>query len=127
MPDPAAYYEGDFLIAGATPDKDKNDDGTRTASTAWIVDTGNVTEGSHRMAVDSRFHPILLCGGSVDLRGSLRGFGFVDCGIVWRSSLVRRVIGRMYSLKWGDIVLDSERSGTGSLYVSSGENHSCEN
>ena len=45
----------------------------------------------------------------MDLRGSLRGFGFVDCGIVWRSSLVRRVIGRMYSLKWGDIVLDSER------------------
>ena len=34
MPDPAAYYEGDFLIAGATPDKDKNDDGTHTASTA---------------------------------------------------------------------------------------------
>ena len=29
----------------------------------------------------------------MDLRGSLRGFGFVDCGIVWRSSLVRRVIG----------------------------------
>ena len=68
MPDPAAYYEGDFLIqtAGATPDKDKNDDGTRTAWTAWtawIVDTGNVTEGSHRMAVDSRFQPILLCEG----------------------------------------------------------------
>ena len=62
----------------------------------------------------------------MDLRGSLRGFGFVDCGIVWRSSLVQRVIGRMYSLKWGDIVLDSERSVPGSLYVSSGENHSCE-
>ena len=46
--------------------------------------------------------------GSVDLRGSLRGFGFVDCGIVSRSSLVRRVIGRMYSANWGDIVLDSE-------------------
>ena len=74
MPDPTAYYEGDFLIqtAGATPDKDKNDDGTRTAwtawtawtaSTAWIVYTGNVTEGSHRMAVDGRFQPILLCEG----------------------------------------------------------------
>ena len=63
----------------------------------------------------------------MDLRGSLRGFVFVDCRIVWRSSLVRRVIGRMYSLKWGDIVLDSERNGTGSLYVSSVENHSCEN
>ena len=63
----------------------------------------------------------------MDLRGSLRGFGFVDCGIVWRSSLVRRVIGRMYSLKWGDIVLDSERSGTGSLCVSSVDNHGCEN
>ena len=68
MPDPAAYYEGDFLIqtAGATPDKDKNDDGTRTAWTAWTawtVDTGNVTEGSHRMAVDGRFQPILLCEG----------------------------------------------------------------
>ena len=61
------------------------------------------------------------------MRGSLRGFGFVDCGIVWRSSLVRRVIGRMYSLKWGDIVLDSERSGTGSLCISSVENHSSEN
>ena len=91
------------------------------------MDTGNGTEGSHRMAVDNRFQPILLCEGSVDLRGSLRGFGFVDCGIVWRSSLVRRVIGRMYSLKWGDIVLDSERSGTGSLCASSVENHSCEN
>ena len=56
----------------------------------------------------------------MDLRGSLRGFGFVDCGIVWRSSLVRRVIGRMYSLKWGDIVLDSERSGPGSLCISFG-------
>ena len=68
MPDPTAYYEGDFLIqtAGATPDKDKNDDGTRTAWTAWtawIVDTGNATEGSHRMAVDGRFQPILLCEG----------------------------------------------------------------
>ena len=69
MPDPTAYYEGDFLIAGATPDKDKNDDGTRTASTAWTawtawtVDTGNVTERSHRMAVDGRFQPILLCEG----------------------------------------------------------------
>ena len=59
----------------------------------------------------------------MDLRGSLRGFGFVDCGIVWRSSLVRRVIGRMYSLKWGDIVLDSERNGNGSLCVSSVDNH----
>ena len=61
------------------------------------------------------------------MRGSFRGFGFVGCGIVWRSSLVRRVIGRMYSLKWGDIVLDSERSVPGSLCVSSVENHSCEN
>lgn len=62
----------------------------------------------------------------MDLRGSLRGFGFVDCGIVWRSSLVRRVIGRMYSLKWSDIVLDSERSGPGSLCISSGEGHGSE-
>ena len=62
----------------------------------------------------------------MDLRGSLRGFGFGDCGIVWRSSLVGRVIGRMYSLKWGDIVLDSERSGPGSLCIWSGDNHSCE-
>ena len=45
----------------------------------------------------------------MDLRGSLRGFGFVDCGVVWRSSLVRRVIGRIYCANWGDIVLDSER------------------
>ena len=71
MPDPTAYYEGDFLIAiaGATPDKDKNDDCTRTAWTAWtawtasIVDTGNATEGTRRIAVDGRFQPILLCGG----------------------------------------------------------------
>ena len=65
----------------------------------------------------------------MDLRGSLRGFGFVDCDchFVWRSSLVRRVIGRMYSVNWGDIVLDSERNGSGSLCISSGENHSCEN
>ena len=63
----------------------------------------------------------------MDLRGSLRGFGFVDCCIVWRSSLGRRVIGRMYSLKWGDIVLDSKRSGPGSLCVSSVDNHGCEN
>ena len=63
----------------------------------------------------------------MDLRGSLRGFVFVDCGIVWRSSLVRRVIVRMYSANWGDIVLDSERSVPGSLCVSSVENHSCEN
>ena len=62
----------------------------------------------------------------MDLSGSLRGFVFVDCGIVWRSSLVRRMIGRMYSLKWGDIVLDSKRNGPDSLYVSSGENHGCE-
>ena len=60
----------------------------------------------------------------MDLRGSLRGFG--DCGIVSRSSLVQRVIGRMYGLKWGDIVLDSERNGTGSLCISSGEGHDSE-
>ena len=63
----------------------------------------------------------------MELRGSLRGFGFVDCGIVWRSSLVRRVNGRMYSLKWGDIVLDSKRSGPVSLCVSSVDNDGCEN
>ena len=60
----------------------------------------------------------------MDLRVSFRGFGFVDCGIVWRSSLVRRVIGRMYSANWGDIELDSERNGPGSLCISSGDNHS---
>ena len=60
----------------------------------------------------------------MDLRGSLRGFG--DCRIVSRSSLGRRVIGRIYCANWGDIVLDSERSGTGSLCISSGENHSLE-
>ena len=32
--------KGNFLIAGATPDKDKNDDGTRTASTASTAWTG---------------------------------------------------------------------------------------
>ena len=58
--------KGNFPIAGATPDKDKNDDGTHTAWTAWTawtVYTGNATEGSHRMAVDGRFQPILLCEG----------------------------------------------------------------
>ena len=124
--------EGNSLFTGATPDKDKNDDGICTAAawTAWTVYTGNATDGTHRMAVDGRFQPILLCEGSVDLRGSLRGFG--DCRIVSRSSLGRRVIGRMYSLKWGDIVLDSERldserSVSGALCISSGDNHSSEN
>ena len=60
--------EGNFLIqtAGATPDKDKNDDGTRTASTASTASmaaTGNMDQGSRRMAVDRRFQPILLCEG----------------------------------------------------------------
>ena len=36
------------------------------------------------------------------------------------------MIGRMYCLKWGDIVLDSKRNGPGSLCVSSVDNHSCE-
>ena len=62
----------------------------------------------------------------MDLRGSLRGFGFGDCGIVSRSSLGRRVIERIYCANWGDIVLDSEKSGTGSLCISSGENHGSE-
>ena len=62
----------------------------------------------------------------MDLRGSLRGFGFGDCRIVSRSSLGRRVIGRMYCANWGDIVLDSKRNGTGSLCISSGENHGSE-
>ena len=61
----------------------------------------------------------------MDLSGSLCGFG--DCGIVSRSSLGRRVIGRIYCTNWGDIVLDSERNGPGSLCISSGENHSSEN
>ena len=52
--------------------------------------------------------------------------GFDDCGIVWRSSLVPSGIGRMYSANWGDVVLDSERSGPGSLCVSSGENDGSE-
>ena len=39
------------------------------------------------------------------------------------SSLVGRVIGRMYSLKWGDIALNSERNVPGSLCISSGDNH----
>ena len=121
--------EGNFPIqtAGATPDKDKNDDGTRTASTASTASTaatGNMDQGSRRIAVDSRFQPILLCGGSVDLRGSLRGFG--DCRVVSRSSLGRRMIGRIYCANWGDIVLDSERSVSGSLCVSSGEGHGSE-
>ena len=36
------------------------------------------------------------------------------------------MIGRMYSANWGDIVLDSERNGTDSLYIGSGEGHGCE-
>ena len=61
------------------------------------------------------------------MRGSFRGFGFVGCGIVWRSSLGRRVIGRIYIANWGDIVLDSERNGPGSLCISSVDNDGCEN
>ena len=53
--------------------------------------------------------------------------GIVDCGIVSRSSLAWRVIGRMYSLKWGNNVLDSKRNGPGSLCISSVDNHGCEN
>ena len=45
----------------------------------------------------------------MDLKGSLRGFGFVDCGIVWRSSLVRRMFEKIYCTNWSDIVLDSKR------------------
>ena len=62
----------------------------------------------------------------MDLRGSLRGFGFVDCGIVWRSSLIPGVIGRISCANWGDIVLNSERSVSGSLCISSGEGHGSE-
>ena len=58
--------EGNLLLSGITVDKDDNC--TRIAATscawsAWTVDTGNVTEGSHRMGVDRRFQPILLCEG----------------------------------------------------------------
>ena len=50
----------------------------------------------------------------------------VIVGIVWRSSLGRRMIGRIYCTNWGDIVLDSKRSGPGSLCVSSGVGHGSE-
>ena len=40
--------------------------------------------------------------------------------------MVRRVIGRIYCANWGDIVLDSKRNGTGSLYIGSGKGHGCE-
>ena len=46
----------------------------------------------------------------MDLIGSNRIVVFVDCGIVLRSFLVRRVIGRIYSANWGDIVLELKRS-----------------
>ena len=36
------------------------------------------------------------------------------------------MIGRIYCTNWGDIVLDSERSVSGSLCVSSGEGHGSE-
>ena len=45
---------------------DKDDDGTRTASTAWTVATSEAAEGvegTERMCVDGRFQPILLCEG----------------------------------------------------------------
>ena len=42
---------------------DKDDDGTRTASTASTAATGNMDQGSRRIAVDRRFQPILLCVG----------------------------------------------------------------
>ena len=57
---------------------------------------------------------------------SNRGLGFVDCDIVFRCSLGRRVIGRMYSAKCADIVLELKRNGPSSLCILSGENHGSE-
>ena len=36
------------------------------------------------------------------------------------------MIGRIYCTSWGDIVLDSERSGPGSICIGSGEKHNLE-
>ena len=71
------------------------------------------------IAVDSRFRPYLLCKDSVDLRGSLRGFG--DCSVIPRGSLGRRVIQRIYCADWRDIVKGSMRNGLGSVCTSSGK------
>ena len=100
--------EGHLPLAGRTLDKD--DDCTDTAtSTDWTTEASDADKRTSRFAVDKRFHPIVLCGGSVDLRGSLRGFG--DCRIAPRRSLGRKVMGRIYCTSWSDIVLDKGRRG----------------
>ena len=63
-----------------------------------------LSEGTVGMFVVSRFQQIQQCEGRMDLRGWNRielnriesTDGFVDCGIVSRSSLEWRMIGRMY-------------------------------
>ena len=69
--------------------------------------------------MDSRFRPYLLCKDSVDLRGSLRGFG--DRSVIPRGSLGRRVIQRIYCADWRDIVKGSMRNGFGSVCTSPGK------
>ena len=61
--------------------------------------------------MDSRFLSILLCKDSVDLRGSLRGFG--DCGVIPRGSLGRRVNERIDCANWSDIIKGSMRNSNG--------------
>ena len=108
----------------------KDDDATSSVWTAWIAATSEVAEGTEGLPVNSRFQPIVLRVVSgferLESNETESNDGFVDRGIALRSSLGRRVIGKIYGAYWGGIVLDSERSVSGALCISSVENHSCE-
>ena len=102
--------EGHLPLAGRTLDKDDDCTGTTAvASTDWTTEASDADKRTSRFAVDKRFRPILLCGGSVDLRGSLRGFG--DCRIVSRRSLGQIVINRIYCSNCSDSCKDKGRRG----------------
>ena len=94
----------------------KGDKGTRIVSTTAsttanstfsTADSGNACQISTHIAVDNRFLSILKCKDSIDLRGSLRGFG--ECRHFPRVSLGWRVIERIDCADWGDIVKGSMR------------------
>ena len=111
----------------------KGDKGTRIVSTTASMtanstfstaDSGDACQISTHIAVDSRFLSILLCKDSVDLRGSLRGFG--ECGVILRGSLGRKVNERIDCADWSDIIKGSMRNRLGSVCTSSGKYHGWE-
>ena len=93
-------------------------------STFSTADSGDACQVSTHIAVDNRFLSILLCKDSVDLRGSLRGFG--DCGVIPRGSLGRKVNERIDCANWSDIIKGSMRNGLCSVCTSSEEYHGWE-